>query len=480
MKKLYPIITIIILIAVLVILCFFKGTTSSTSTVATTSGTTETVSATVGKKIFNSSELFTDRDLVQNADTSSATKYEVKDGENITINNEGVYVISGEAQNVTIYVEASDDVKVQLVLDNLKITNDNMPCIYVKTADKVFVTLEGESSLEVTNDFAQDGETNLTGVIFSKEDLVLNGTGSISITSPYNGIVGKDDLKITGGTYNIDATKNAIKANDSIRISDGTLNLKSGTDGLHSENDDDQTKGYIYIGGGTFNIEAGDDAVHAQTVIQIDGGTLSIKAYEGIEATYIQINDGDITIDANDDGINAAAKSEAYDVVVEINGGNINITMAQGDTDAIDANGDIYIAGGNITISAQSSFDYDGTGVHSGGTIIVNGEEIDELPNQIMGGAGGGMQKGMMQKGSFENQGNRRNNMNEEMPEDMPEDMPKDMPKNFEGTPPGDMPGEMQGKMKEKMQNGERPEKPNGDMKQFRQEKTEEVQTENG
>ena len=462
MKKIYPIITIIILIAVIACLCFFKGTTGSGSisnnVSAGESAATTTTTVSAGEKIFNLSELFTDRDLAQSADTSNATKYEAKSGENITINSDGVYVISGEAQNVTIYVEAADDAKVQLVLDNLKITNETMPCIYVKTADKVFVTLEGESSLEVTNDFAQDGENNLTGVIFSKEDITLNGSGSLNIKSTYNGIVGKDDLKITGGTYNIEATKNAIKANDSIRIKDGTLNLKSGTDGLHSENDDDSAKGYIYIGGGTLNIEAEDDAIHAQTVIEVDDGKLTIKAYEGIEATYIQINEGDITIDASDDGINAGAKSEAFDVVVEINGGTLNITMGPGDTDAIDANGSIYVIGGEITITAQSAFDFDGKASHTGGTITVNGEQIDEITTQMMGGPGGGrkMQQGMS------------GDMPEGMPENMPEDMqnvrPEDMPEGMQMEKPEEMTEEMKEKMKEN-----RPERPEGGMKGNRQ-----------
>lgn len=469
MKKIYPIITIIILIAVIAVLCFFKGTTNTStannSLAKNVNSETATTSVSAGEKIFNLSELFTDRDLAQTADLSSATTYEVTDGENITINKEGVYVISGEAQNVTIYVEAADDAKVQLVLDSLKITNETMPCIYVKTADKVFVTLEGESSLEVTNDFAQDGENNLTGVIFSKEDITLNGSGSLNIKSTYNGIVGKDDLKITGGTYNIEATKNAIKANDSIRIKDGTLNLKSGTDGLHSENDDDSSKGYIYIGGGTINIEAEDDAIHAQTVVEVDDGKLAIKAYEGIEGTYIQINGGDITIDASDDGINAGAKSEAFDVVVEINGGTLNITMGQGDTDAIDANGNIYVTGGEITITAQSAFDFDGKASHTGGTITVNGEQIDEITTQMMGGPGG---ERKMQQG-----------MSGDMPEGMPENMPEDMQNVRPEDMPEGMPAEMTEEMKEKMKEN-RPERPQGDMRQNRKQMTqEETQTEN-
>ena len=272
----------------------------------------------------------------------------------------------------------------------MTVTNTNFPVIYAKTADKVFVTVSADSSLSVTGSFISDGSVNTDGVIFAKTDLVLNGTASLTVSSTYNGIVCKDDLKITGGTYNITAQSKAFEANDSIRISDGTLNLIAGTDGLHAENAEDDTKGYIYVSGGTLTINAGDDAIHANSVVQIDGGSFSIRAGEGIEGTYIQVNGGSINIQSADDGINAAHKSSAYRATVEINGGEISVAMAGGDTDGIDSNGDIIINGGSISVTGNSTFDYDGSAQYNGGTIIANGQQLSYIPNQMMGGGGRG------------------------------------------------------------------------------------------
>ncbi len=124
---------------------------------------------------------------------------------------------------------------------------------------------------------------------------------------------------------------------------------------------------------------------------KIDGGTFDITAAEGIEATYIEVNDGTINITASDDGINAVQKSKSYSTpTVEINGGMLTIIMGQGDTDAIDANGNIIVNGGTIDITAQmSSFDYDGTAQYNGGTIIINGTQVDSIPQPAMGGRGG-------------------------------------------------------------------------------------------
>ena len=340
--------------------------------------------------------IFSDRDLEQEADTDGAETITLSDDQNITITEAGVYVISGSAKNCSIIVEAGEDDKVQLVLDGVTITNESAPAIYVKSADKVFVTTtDSENSMSVTGAFEADSENNLDAVIFSKTDLTLNGVGTLTINSTANGISGKDDMVVTGGTYDITCTEDAFEANDSIAVSGGTFTISTQKDAFNSGDNDDDTTGWIYISGGTFDIEAGDDGVHATTILQIDGGTFDISAVEGLEATYVLINDGTITIDASDDGINASSKSSAYSVVVEINGGDLTITMGDGDTDAVDANGAIIVNGGTIDITAQSAFDYDTTGTLNGGTVTVNGEEVDELTGGMPGGMGGGRGGGM-------------------------------------------------------------------------------------
>ena len=347
-----------------------KKSAQQTESVITTANTTST-------GMINATELFTNRDLTQNADLTDAKYYTVSDGQNINITSEGVYVISGSASNVTITVDAGDNDKVQIVLDGVSITNSSSPCIYVKNADKVFVTTtSSENTLSVTGSFTADGTTNTDAVIFSK-----------------------DDLKVTGGTIVINCTSDGLEANDSIAIADGNITKKTSKDAVHSGNDDDNSLGYVYICGGNLSLTAGDDGIHATTVAQIDGGTMNITAAEGIEGTYIQINSGTINISSSDDGINGANKSDAYNVTIEINGGDITISMGQGDTDAIDSNGNLYIKGGTLNITAQSPFDYDGQAEYTGGTMIVNGTQTTTITNQMMGGGMGGMQNGGAMQG---------------------------------------------------------------------------------
>ncbi|MDI3485651.1 MAG: hypothetical protein PWQ50_871 [Methanolobus sp.] len=119
--------------------------------------------------IYVASSEFTDRDLEQEADLEDATYIEAESDTDITISEEGVYVISGDATEVTIYVDVKDESKVQIVLDGVNIVNEDMPVIYVKSADKVFITTtDTENYMETSGSFVSDGETNLDAVIFSK------------------------------------------------------------------------------------------------------------------------------------------------------------------------------------------------------------------------------------------------------------------------------------------------------------------------
>lgn len=214
------------------------------------------------------------------------------DGNTITINKEGTYVLQGNLSDGQIVIDVSDTEKVQLVLDGATIHSSTSAPIYIKNGDKVFITLK-EGSVNTLSDgteYVQTDDNTVDGVIFSKADLTLNGSGTLNITGNYkHGIVSKDDIIITGGTYNITVVKDAINGKDAVKIKDGTFNLSSDTgNGIQSKHDSNSQKGYVYIAGGTITV---------------------VKSQEGIEGTVVIIDDGIITINAEDDGLNAASGS---------------------------------------------------------------------------------------------------------------------------------------------------------------------------
>ena len=348
----------------------------------------------------NSSASVTDLDTDdgdEKVDWDSLEEKEVSSSKDVTITEGGVYTLTGTITG-TVTINTDEDVK--LILNNVTIKATSGPAIYVESANNVIIYLEDGTTNTIEDASSYSGyDQDVTGCIYSKDDLVFDGTGTLTLKANYaDGIVSKDDLKIINGTYNITAKDDGIRGKDSVYILDGNFTIKAGGDGIKSSNDTDTSKGFVLIENGTFKITASSDGIQAITKLVINNGTFDITASEGLEATYIIINDGTVKINASDDGINASNKSTISTPTIEINGGNITVSMGQGDTDALDANGNIYINGGNIEITAQSPFDYDGEGKLNGGTVTVNGSKVTELTNQMMGGGGmapgGNMQGG--------------------------------------------------------------------------------------
>lgn len=284
--------------------------TACSGTAADSTDTTESQQAVSTGDTLSYDDMFTDRDLDVGYEESDSVKISLSDdsttvssgssdnsstddtvdgvtvdGNVITITSGGTYIISGTLTEGQLVVDA-DDEKVQLVLDNADITCATSAAIYVKSAGKTFITLaEGsENILMNTAEFEAIDDNNIDAVIFSKDDLALNGSGTLTINSENgHGIVSKDNLKITGGTYNITAASHALSGKDSVRIAAGTFNLVSGNDGIHSENADDSSKGYVYIAGGEFTVDSTGDGIDASNIVQIDDGTFDITAGGGAE-----------------------------------------------------------------------------------------------------------------------------------------------------------------------------------------------------
>lgn len=257
----------------------------------------------------------------------------------------------------------------------------------------------GASVYLVTNNKISDTstETNTTTVLKNTTSTKISSGGTYTFSGALDDKISVDtaeDVTIILDNVTIKSSDGAgIKCKEGSNV---TIKL-IGTNAITADNENDgiNSEGDLTItGDGSLTINAADDGIHADGMLTVENGTLNITAHEGLEATHVKIDGGNITIKATDDAINAGAKSDKYSVKIEINGGNITIDMGQGDTDAIDSNGDLIINGGTINITAQSPFDFDGTGQLNGGTVTVNGQTITELTNQFGGGMGGFMPGG--------------------------------------------------------------------------------------
>ena len=383
---------------------------------------------------------FTENDKNGTWDTSRATQITLNGDEvsvfgggayafdgNVMITGKGKYVISGTLTDGSVIVDADSSAKVWIMLDGADITCSTGACFDVEQADKVFLTLaEGsENSLSTLGFSAENRTAGMDGAVFSRDDLTINGTGSLTVTAgEESGIVCNDELIFTGGVITVDAAADALHVNDNLRIMEAQLNLKAGDDGisltgLESElywesgtlaaaaaGDGINAENSIRILDGFLTLEAGDDGISAGGItgtLEIAGGNLQITAADkGISAeNTVIMAGGTVEIDAEDDGVSAVGLFRMEDgaltitsgddgihsdTAVEIAGGTVRIPSCYEGIEAVT----IDVSGGEITIEPED----DGLNANGGTNSFGGGFGGGGFGGGGFGGGHGGMQGG--------------------------------------------------------------------------------------
>ena len=297
----------------------------------------------------------------------------------VTIKSAGTYIIIGSLSDGQITVDAGDTDKVRLVLNGVEITNDSTAPIYVRQADKVFITLafDSKNTLSMKGQYQAIDENNIDSVIFSKDDLTINGEGELAISAESgHGIVSKDELAICSAILNVTAQSHAIAGKDSVKIADCTLNLKSGKDGIHAENADDVSLGFVYVEDGDLDIVSDGDGISAAAVVQIQDGNINIKSAGGFENAPEKQKADDFFRGAdrmaenfyNQTADTVSSKGIKSDTGIVIDGGSFIIDSAD---DAIHSNGNIELNGGKFSINTGDD------ALHADNNVTVNSADID-------------------------------------------------------------------------------------------------------
>lgn len=324
-------------------------------------------------------ELFTARDLggesgeavvtvTLSGDTATAdgAGVSVSDGL-VAITAGGDYLLTGSFSG-SVVVDVEESEKVQFILSGVAIESEGQSAIVVLSADKVFLTLaeNSENTVSASGELAALGEVNADGAIFSKCDLTINGTGSLSVDCETgHGVVSKDDLKIASGTITVDAAKQGLSGKDSVSIADGTITITAGTDAIHSENADDAEKGVITILGGSITAESGSDGIDASGTVSIEGGKITLAAGGGADSVsrYASGWGGWSQSSTSTSG----GKGIKSDVSVTILGGTISVYSAD---DAIHTDGDVTVSGGMLTLKSGDD------GIHADASLTISGGSV--------------------------------------------------------------------------------------------------------
>lgn len=117
----------------------------------------------------------------------------------MTITAAGTYLVKGSASDATLTIDAAKTDKIQLVFDGVSLSCTDGPAVYIKCADKVFITLADGSENFLSDgdsyEIVDDGST-LDAALFSKEDLTINGNGSLTVNGNY-----KHGIRLKGRSY---------------------------------------------------------------------------------------------------------------------------------------------------------------------------------------------------------------------------------------------------------------------------------------
>lgn len=333
---------------------------------------------------------YEDEDYVTDYEANDATTIRLNDGDVdvkgdgavfqdgiVQIKAGGVYVIEGSWSDGQIRVDAEDDSTVRLILNGVDITSETSAPVYIQNAEKTIITLvDGTTNyLSDAETYTYDDEENEepSAALFSKDDLVINGTGNLTIRANFNdALTGKDELRIVSGAFDIESVDDGIIGRDLLAINQANMTIEAGGDALKTTNDKDASLGQVVIESGTYALTAGSDGIQAVTDLTITDGTYQIVSGGGspdtIETFEERPNQPTATTTATED--ETSMKGLKAGGAVTVTGGEFGIDASD---DAIHSNATVIIEAGTFQLTTGDD------GIHADETVTVDGGTINVL-----------------------------------------------------------------------------------------------------
>lgn len=314
------------------------------------------------------------------------------DGSRLKIKEAGTYEISGTLSNGSIYVNVDNESEVHLILNGVTVHNESSAALFCKKAAKVTVTL-AEGTVNTLTDGAsyvfEEGEDEPDATLYAKHDLVINGTGKLTVTSAYgDAIKGKDSLYILGGELMVTSSDDGIVGRDLLYVSDGVFTINAASDALKSTNDTDTSLGNIVIDGGAFSVIAGTDGIQAENTLTINGGTFTIETGGGAANASVKTeefgfggpwgrwgNQWNTTTEETGEPV-ASAKGLKAGTLLTVTGGTFALDTSD---DAMHANRNVTISGGDFVIASGDD------GVHADETLWISGNSRLQITKSYEG-----------------------------------------------------------------------------------------------
>lgn len=333
-------------------------------------------------------------------------------GSDAVITAGGVYVITGSSADGSLTVNAPDS-EVWLVLKNADITCKDSSPLYVYKSKKTYIYLDSDSENKLsdsgeysyTSEFSSQADEEPNACVYSKSDLMIYGSGSLSVSAEFNnGITSKDNLEIENSVITVNAANNGINGKDSLTANNASFNVTAGADAVRSTNDTDTEKGYITLNNCALSLVSGEDGVQAETALVINGGDYNITAGGGHSAQLgedvsakgikaggeLTVTDGKFTLDCADDAVHSNGN-------ITVSGGEFDINTGD---DAFHADSTLSVSGGKINIETC----YEGL---EGSDVDVSDGEINIVSSDDgLNAAGGNDESGFGNNDPWQSSGN--------------------------------------------------------------------------
>ncbi|MDY5099989.1 MAG: carbohydrate-binding domain-containing protein [Oscillospiraceae bacterium] len=309
----------------------------------------------------------------------------------VTIAYGGEYTFTGSLSEGQIVVQCDKRAQVKLIFDNASIHCSTGPALWVKNAGRTTLSTASGSvnSLSCGSEFRSENvEAGANAVIYSQDDLVLQGKGAMTVSAPgQHGINAKDELKLRGGEWTVEAGGDGIRGKDGIVAEDGAYTVRCGGDGLQSYNDVDEGRGSIEIGGGSFFLTAGQDGIQALRDLTITGGNMDVTTGGGAPETMTAVRDWIDRDGQTNEEESKSAKGLKCGGILTISGGSFSLNCSD---DALHSDNDALITGGSFTVLSGDD------ALHANNTIAFDGanftavrcmEGIEAQKVEIRGGS---------------------------------------------------------------------------------------------
>ena len=235
-----------------------------------------------------------DKNTLADEENARVVEFTGEEIERYEISEAGQYILKGRLKG-NVHIDVIDET-VHLILDGIDIRSDAGPAIFVRSADKVIITVSDGTENSLRDSTNYHDYKGAKACVFSEPDLTINGTGSLYIYGDYRGGVrSRGVLKLLNSNISVRGKSDGVRGNDGVFASSANLAVECEGSGIVSSNSKNGKGNVVFEGGsariiaGKYGIESSNDIILTDCNTDISGVLSDYKygniANEGKEGT---------------------------------------------------------------------------------------------------------------------------------------------------------------------------------------------------